>query len=191
LSRALPARYVPPSGFGYPRDGLRPPSPCRFCFAPAALMGFTLRSFTSRQVSEAFPRRMHPLTVSPVVVPNAEATGRPDRPRFLGVNPVGRSCRPGMGLACRPQDAPLGFALLRFSREDLDQDFARSPLACFSESATNRRSAAPESLDRPSPGSVLSPQRTAIMDRTTFLGFSHRSDPRHSSERSSGLCVHL
>jgi hypothetical protein len=45
LTRALPARYVPSSGFGYPRDGLRPPSPCRFCFTPAALLGFTLRSF--------------------------------------------------------------------------------------------------------------------------------------------------
>jgi hypothetical protein len=43
--RVLPARYVPPSGFGYPLDGLLPPSPCRFCFTPAALMGFTLRSF--------------------------------------------------------------------------------------------------------------------------------------------------
>jgi hypothetical protein len=39
------ARYVPPSGFGYPLDGLRPSIPCRFCFTPAALMGFTLRSF--------------------------------------------------------------------------------------------------------------------------------------------------
>jgi hypothetical protein len=42
--RALPARSVPPSGFGYPLDGFLPASPCRFCFAPAALMGFTLRS---------------------------------------------------------------------------------------------------------------------------------------------------
>jgi hypothetical protein len=43
--RAKPARYVPPSGFGYPLDGLRPRIPCRFCFAPAALVGFTLRRF--------------------------------------------------------------------------------------------------------------------------------------------------
>jgi hypothetical protein len=44
-SRALPARCVPPSGFGYPLGGLLPPSPCRLCFTPAALLGFTLRSF--------------------------------------------------------------------------------------------------------------------------------------------------
>jgi hypothetical protein len=40
-----PARYVPPSGFGYPLDGLLPRIPCRFCFAPAALLGFSLRRF--------------------------------------------------------------------------------------------------------------------------------------------------
>jgi hypothetical protein len=45
LAAGSPARYVPPSGFGYPLGGLRPSIPCRFCFTPAALMGFTLRSF--------------------------------------------------------------------------------------------------------------------------------------------------
>lgn len=45
FTRALPARYVPPSGFGYPLDGLLPSSPRRFCFAPAALLGLSLRSF--------------------------------------------------------------------------------------------------------------------------------------------------
>jgi hypothetical protein len=38
-------RDVPPSGFGYPLGGFLPPSPGRLCFTPAALMGFTLRSF--------------------------------------------------------------------------------------------------------------------------------------------------
>ena len=40
----LPA-LVAPSGFGYPLDALLSPAPGRFCFTPAALMGFTLRSF--------------------------------------------------------------------------------------------------------------------------------------------------
>jgi hypothetical protein len=43
--RPKPARYVPPSGFGYPLDGLLPRIPRRFCFAPAAPLGFTLRRF--------------------------------------------------------------------------------------------------------------------------------------------------
>jgi hypothetical protein len=40
-SRASPARYVPPSGFGYPLDGLLPSIPGRLCFKPAALLGFS------------------------------------------------------------------------------------------------------------------------------------------------------
>jgi hypothetical protein len=46
LSRARPARLVPPSGFVYPLDGLLPRNPCRFYFTPAALVGFTLRRLT-------------------------------------------------------------------------------------------------------------------------------------------------
>jgi hypothetical protein len=38
---------VPPSGFGYPLDGLLPSIPGRPCFRSTALMGFTLRSHPS------------------------------------------------------------------------------------------------------------------------------------------------
>jgi hypothetical protein len=44
LTTGMPTRFVPPSGFGYPLGGLLPSIPRRFCFAPAALLGFTLRS---------------------------------------------------------------------------------------------------------------------------------------------------
>jgi len=44
FTRALPARHLPSSGFGYPRDGLLPRGPSRPCFMPAAPMGFSLRS---------------------------------------------------------------------------------------------------------------------------------------------------
>jgi hypothetical protein len=54
LPQAKPARYVPSSGFDYPLDGLRPRIPCRFCFTPAALMGFSLRRFSLPQGSTAF-----------------------------------------------------------------------------------------------------------------------------------------
>ena len=43
------ARFVPPSGFGYPLDGLRPPKPGRACFIPTAFLGF-------------FPSERSPLT---------------------------------------------------------------------------------------------------------------------------------
>jgi hypothetical protein len=55
LFAGLPARCVPSSGFGYPRDGLRPSVPRRLCFAPAALLGFTLRSFLLSRGTRAFP----------------------------------------------------------------------------------------------------------------------------------------
>jgi hypothetical protein len=41
--------FVPPSGFGYPLDGFLPSTPSEFCFTLTALLGFTLRSFTSPQ----------------------------------------------------------------------------------------------------------------------------------------------
>jgi hypothetical protein len=69
-SQVLPTRDVPPSGFGYPRDGLLPSHPRRFCFTPAALMGLTLRSFLlpegSRRVSATMrPHVVGSLDISP------------------------------------------------------------------------------------------------------------------------------
>jgi hypothetical protein len=92
------ARYCPPSGFGYPRGGLRPPSPCRFCFAPAALLGFTLRSFLLPEGVHAVSDLADPLTVQPVVVPAAEAVSRPDGPRFPGFDPSENPRRSNAGL---------------------------------------------------------------------------------------------
>jgi hypothetical protein len=68
-SRAKPARYVPPSGFGHPLDGLLPRIPCRFFFAPAALLGFTLRRFPLSQGFRSLSARKNPLTVGPAVFP--------------------------------------------------------------------------------------------------------------------------
>jgi hypothetical protein len=95
--RALPARYVPPAGFGYPLGGLRPPSPRRFCFTPAALLGFALRSFLLSQGSRRVSAGVDPRAVSPVGIPAAEAEGRPNGPRLLGFNPCGSSWRPDEG----------------------------------------------------------------------------------------------
>jgi hypothetical protein len=69
LPRALPTRYVPPSGFGYPLDGLLPTVPRRFCFAPAALLGFTLRSFLLPEGIHPVSGWKAPLTVSPAGIP--------------------------------------------------------------------------------------------------------------------------
>jgi hypothetical protein len=45
---------VPPSGFGYPLDGLLPSIPGRFSFTPPALLGFSLRSLPSVGSSGCF-----------------------------------------------------------------------------------------------------------------------------------------
>jgi hypothetical protein len=67
--RPCRACYGPPSGFGYPLDGFRPSIPRRFCFAPAALMGFTLRSFLLSQGIRAFPPGSTHLPFLPQVSP--------------------------------------------------------------------------------------------------------------------------
>jgi hypothetical protein len=67
-----------------PAFPLLPAIPCRFCFAPAALMGFTLRRFLLPEGIRSVTTRMNPHTVLPIVVPAAEAVGRPNRFRFLG-----------------------------------------------------------------------------------------------------------
>jgi hypothetical protein len=69
FTRACLARYVPPSGFGYPLDGLLPPSPRRFYFTPAALLGFTLRSFPLSKGIRSFPGRSTHLPFLPPVFP--------------------------------------------------------------------------------------------------------------------------
>jgi len=68
-SRAKPAHYVPPSGFGYPLDGLLPRTPRRFCFTPAALMGFTLRRFPIPTSIRSLSTGMNPPTVGSTLYP--------------------------------------------------------------------------------------------------------------------------
>jgi hypothetical protein len=67
--RVVQARYVPPAGFGDPLGGLLPPSPCRACFIPAALLGFALRSFLLPEGIRAFPRGRTHLPFLPPVIP--------------------------------------------------------------------------------------------------------------------------
>jgi hypothetical protein len=86
-------RYVPPAGFDYPLGGLLLPSPCRFYFAPAALLGFALRSFLLPEGIRRVSAGMNPRTVSPVGNPAAGAVGRPNGPRFLGFDPSGSPWR--------------------------------------------------------------------------------------------------
>jgi hypothetical protein len=91
LFASSPARSVPPSGFGYPPDGLRPSIPCRFCFTPAALMGFTLRSFLLAKGTRAITTRMAPPAVSPAGIPVARSDGPAPRAAASGIQPFRES----------------------------------------------------------------------------------------------------
>jgi hypothetical protein len=184
----LPARYVPPSGFGYPLGGFLPSIPCRFSFTPAALMGFTLRSVPLSKGTQAITAQGNPPTVQPAGAPAAVAVGRPCRPRFLGFDPSESPLRASEGLVRLPLDAPLGFALLGSTIESLDQAFTRSPLTRFTEPVTSHRPGRRPRVSiglRPAPSTCRTEARSP--DEATLLGFLHQSVPRYSGERPSGL----
>jgi hypothetical protein len=98
LPQALPrARYGPPAGFGYPHGGLRPPSPGRACFIPAALVGFALRSFLLTEGTRRVSARVNPLAVSPVGNPAARGGGPAQRAAASGLSPFRESLATGGG----------------------------------------------------------------------------------------------
>jgi hypothetical protein len=118
LTRALPAHYVPPSGFGHPLDGFLPSIPCRFFFAPAALMGFTLRSFLLPKGIRTFPSGRTHLPFLPPVYP-VRSTGPARQAAVPGFQPFQESLATRAWLAHLPLAAPLGFSLLGLATKTL------------------------------------------------------------------------
>jgi hypothetical protein len=157
LSRALPARYVPSSGFGHPLDGFLPSIPRRLFFTPAALLGFTLRSFLLPEGRLCVSARARPPTVSSCKwnhLPRQEAG---PAGRGFWAYPPESPWRPAVGLARRPLEAPLGLPLLGFALGDLDRDFTRPPLARFAAPRSPGMRWAPQSLDQSPPASARYP----------------------------------
>jgi hypothetical protein len=107
--RAYQTRRHPPSGFDYPLGGLIPSMPGRFCFAPAALMGFALRSLSTRAACPAFPPSIDPHTVLPASN-SRRISGGPARQTTVSGASSARAFHANSAcLARRPQVAPLGF----------------------------------------------------------------------------------
>jgi len=157
FTRALPARYVPPSGFDHPLDGFLPSIPRRLFFTPAALLGFALRSFL---LSEG--RRC----VTASATPTDRSSRRWNHLPEQEVGPAGRgswACpsqspwRPAVGLARRPLEAPLGLPLLGFALGSLDRGFSRSPPTRFVAPRSPGMPPAPQSVDRPPPAPARHP----------------------------------
>jgi len=137
FSRALPARYVPPSGFGYPLDGLLPPSPCRSCFIPTALMGFTLRSFHLSQGFRTFPSGItHLPFLPPLSLMRCIRSAR--QAAVPGLCPFREFLASGRMFSTPTAGCSLGFCpLLGFAGKDLERDPSRSPLSRFPSPETS------------------------------------------------------
>jgi hypothetical protein len=89
-SRTLPVRFGPSSGFGYPRNGFLPAQPCRPCFRPAALLGFTLQRLLTLAVEQHSCRS----------APTGWFQARP----LVRASTSGRRVLPPLGFA--PQECP-------------------------------------------------------------------------------------
>jgi hypothetical protein len=120
-----PTRYVPPSGFGYPLGGLLPRIPGRFCFAPAALLGFTLRRFPSRKESAAFqPGRTHLPLAQRLFRRRSVRPAR--RASVSGFAPFENALRSHGLLGRRPPAPPLGFRPSRATQREPRPELLRA-----------------------------------------------------------------
>jgi hypothetical protein len=185
------ARYVPPSGFGYPLGGLRPPSPCRLSFTPAALMGFALRSLLLPKGIRRVSARKNPRAVPTVGIPAAEAEGRPNGPRLLGHTlPEVPGAR--RGLTRQAAGCSHGLRPSRVSRRSPGRDSHPDFLPHALQAAAFR----PEPTGVPESRSALAlPQPTLPANQHAARGNPRRvpapDRPDRSSEPPPGLCVHL
>jgi len=153
-------RCVPPPGFGYPLDGFLPPSPCRLCFTPTALVGLA--------PSESSPFERY------------RARLQADAPTYRFLPPLRSSLSRRAGPAGRgswaltlpkvPRDRrrlspptrrllPWGFSLPGCSRKGLDPHFDGPPLSRLpsrpsrpAEADHRRRPDASQRLTQPPPG---------------------------------------
>jgi hypothetical protein len=146
----MPARYVPPSGFGYPRDGFLPSSPCRFCFTPAALMGFTLRSVPPSKGTRSVSASDEP-TYRFTRQCSRRRSGRPaQRAPVPGFRPFRESLAPKRVFSSQNAGCSLGFRPSRVLHRRPWTAFLppSSPALCRSGGEPPSQPA-PQSLDRP------------------------------------------
>jgi hypothetical protein len=185
-------RSVPPPGFDYPRGGLLPPSPCRLCFAPAALLGFTLRSFLLPAGIQRVSARMDPPTVSPAgSLQRTRRQRRPDGPQFLGFDPAGSPLTVGQGgepayRRMLPWVSPRrGLAV-----GSLGRAFAQPPLTRFAAAAGTATAAGAPGF-RSASASSHPRVEDSMGEGTTLRGFSRLRGSRSFGTPCPGLWVHL
>jgi len=133
---------VPPSSafrVWLPSSRLTPSKPAPAFFRAGSALGIHPSELTPPARYRAVSDPMNPHTVSPAVASAAEATGRPDRPRFLGFDPRESPWR-ARGLFRAPDVAgcSLGVTPSRVFGGRLERAFARSPLTRFSARVQRR-----------------------------------------------------
>jgi len=111
LARAYRTRFAPPSGFGYPLDGLLPPGSGRPYLMPTALLGFPPFGASSfRKVSPGVSTRDEPTCRLPCRSPlQANPAAERGRPRLLGFDPFGSPLAGLPQLALTSAGCSLGF----------------------------------------------------------------------------------
>jgi hypothetical protein len=141
------ARCVPSSGFGYPRDGLRPSRPWPVLFRTGSAHGIHPSELPPLKSYLPVSEQNNPPTVSPACIPFAEASGRLAGRSSWVFNlfkiPGGSHVFSTSTAGCS-----LGFLPSRALHENLGWDFAQPPLTRFPSSRS--RTAVPQSFDRSS-----------------------------------------
>jgi hypothetical protein len=167
-SRVCHTRSGPPSGFGYPLDGFRPSIPGRFCFTPAALLGFTLRSpqfirYPARHRPESPTCRFRP-PLLPMPKHQAGPTGRGSWVLTLTNVPIGIG-----GFSTVAAGRSPGFCPSRVpGREPWPGFRPASSHALRQQNRKRFRRPAPQSLDRLPP----CPSVLGVVPQSTLHGRS-------------------
>jgi hypothetical protein len=146
LTRALLARYVPPSGFGYPRDGFLPFDPWPVLFHTGSAPGIHPSKPDSKQVSRCFHLE-GPTYRFTCRCFQRRSTGPAQQASVPGLCPCREFRSTHSGFNTAAVGGSPGFRPSRVSHESLDQDSARPPLTRFFRPN-------PEGLDQPAPQSI-------------------------------------
>jgi hypothetical protein len=175
------SRFGPPAGFGYPLDGLLPPSPCRLCFTPTALVGLAPSESSPFRRYRAVSGPMHPPTVFSRCYSRRLTPSRTSGPRFLGFDPSESPSRSAEVESADTPVTPVGFFPSRAFPQRPGPAFRQVSAHTLTESAvaihrsgppspTGRVSASQSAFAWPKPVKRASPRSV----QTTLLGFLRR-----------------
>jgi len=185
-----PARHVPPSGFGYPLGGLLPSIPRRFCFAPAALLGFTLRSVSLSKGIRGHYSPDEPTYRFTCRCSRRRSVGPAQQGPVPGFQPSRESLATGQRVSsssCRM--LPWVLSLPGFSTGDLVQALTRTPLSRFRRRMTNHPMLLrPRVSFSPRPTLSLSPQQAVATGQSGPLRVSAPAQSR-TLERQHPLAM--